>query len=309
MAKKVIMDVDTGIDDAIAILLAIASKDIDLLGITTVSGNVNRDQATINTARILKKFGYENIKIYKGSSKPIEYKLHEAKHIHGDNGLSNLLEDIKVDQERFGDAFEFLEKSIRKYGKDLTLILTGPQTNLAKLIDKKPYLINLIGKVIIMGGAINEKGNRTLTSEYNIFVDPHSAFDVFHSNIKDIHLISLDVTHKALLTYEDISNINNNHLRNFLIKLTSKYMDMQEIKKGKRAFVMHDPLTVLYCINKDILETSKKYVTVERTGELTRGMTICDYNDRLKKEKNINISIGINKRLYKDLLIDTFNNF
>ena len=309
MAKKVIMDVDTGIDDAIAILLAIASKDIDLLGITTVSGNINRDQASINTARILKKFGYENIKIYKGSKNPIKYKLHEAKHIHGNNGLSNLLENVEIDKNSFGDAFKFLERSIRKYGKDLTLVLTGPQTNLAKLLDKKPYLTDLIGKVIIMGGAIDGKGNRTLTSEYNIFVDPHAAYNVFHSRIKDIHLISLDVTHKALLYYEDIEKIKNKKLSKFLIKLTSEYMDMQEIKKGKRAFIMHDPLTILYCINENILKTSKKYVTVERIGEFTRGMTICDYNNRLKKEKNINISIDIKKALYKDLLIKTFNNF
>ncbi|MGM0380139.1 MAG: nucleoside hydrolase, partial [Bacillota bacterium] len=257
----------------------------------------------------LKKFGYEDIKIYKGSNKPIKYDLNEAKHIHGDNGLSNLLENIEVNDNSFGDAFEFLEKSIKKYRKDLTLILTGPQTNLAKLLKNKPYLSKLIGKVIIMGGAINKKGNRTLTSEYNIYVDPHAAFNVFHSNIKDINLISLDVTHKALLSHNDIDKIKNNNLSDFLIKLTSEYMDMQEIKKGKRAFIMHDPLTVLYCIDENILKTSKKYVTVERTGEFTRGMTICDNNNRLNKKKNINISIDINQKLYKNLLIKTFNNF
>ncbi|MEA3423486.1 MAG: nucleoside hydrolase, partial [Bacillota bacterium] len=157
--KKIILDVDTGIDDAIAIILALGCNDIDVLGITTVSGNIHVDRATLNTKRLLKFLNREDINVYKGMSKPIQRELVDASHIHGKSGLAGQLEDIEVDEYVDEDALKFIEEQIISNPNEVTIIATGPQTNIAKLLEIKPMLAKLIKSMIVMGGAISVKGN------------------------------------------------------------------------------------------------------------------------------------------------------
>ncbi|MEA1974698.1 MAG: nucleoside hydrolase [Bacillota bacterium] len=297
--KKVILDVDTGIDDAIAIMLAVGSKDIDLIGITTLSGNIEINKATINTLRVLKILGREDIKVYKGAEKPLERELVDASHIHGPDGLAGQLKDIEVKYNNKKSAFEFLESSINKYGDNLNIIMTGPETNLAKLFLMKPELTSKVKNVIAMGGAIEVHGNKTPTGEFNIVTDPEAAYNCFNSKIENFTLVSLDVTMKALITKEDLNLINNRSTRNIVYGFTKAYMERYFKKFGVRGCPMHDPLTVLYLINPNIITIEKQYVTVERSGEFTRGMTVCDYNSHLNRKANINICKKIDVELFK----------
>ena len=201
--KKIILDVDTGIDDAIAIMLAVASKEIEILGITVTSGNIHIDQGIINTKKILKVLGREDINVYRGSDGPMKRPLVDASHIHGKDGLSGQLADIQVKSTSDGCAFNFLEESINT-SSDLILIMTGPETNLSKLFEMKPHLKKKFKTVIAMGGAINLQGNATLVGEFNIVTDPEAAYNVFHAGIDSFSLLSLDVTRDALINKEEL---------------------------------------------------------------------------------------------------------
>lgn len=305
--KKIILDVDTGIDDAIAIMLAVASETIEILGITVTSGNIHIDQGIINTKKILKVLGREDIKVYRGSAEPIERALVDASHIHGKDGLSGQLKNIIVNPGSDGCAFNFLEEMLNTYEEDLTLIMTGPETNLAKLLKLKPNLRDKIKNVIAMGGAINLKGNATLVGEFNIVTDPEAAHEAFHSGIENFTLLSLDVTRDALINKEELRRIENLEVRKIVAGLTENYMERYFLGNGSYSCLMHDPLTVLYCLNPSLIETRKEYVTVERTGEYSYGMTLCDFDGRLGKEKNVFISSNLNIEAFKNSFFNLMN--
>lgn len=304
---KVILDVDTGIDDAIAIMLAIASKDIEILGITVTSGNIHVNQGIINTKRILKVLDREDIKVYRGSEKPLNRPLVDASHIHGKDGLSGQLLDIQVNEQADGCAFEFLEEVIREYQSDVTLIMTGPLTNLARFIERDPNIHNSIKKVIAMGGAIDLKGNASLVAEFNIMTDPEAAYQCVHQGFEAFHLISLDVTREALINKDDLQRIESPRIRKIVEGLTSNYMDRYYGFHGHYGSLMHDPLTILFLLKPSLIKYEKKYVTVERFGEFTAGMTLCDEGDRYEKQKNIFVSRKLDSKAFKEVFIDLMN--
>lgn len=297
--KKIILDVDTGIDDAIAIMLSLASDNIELLGITTLGGNINLDQVLINTKKLLKYLGREDIKVYKGSKTPLKRALVDASHIHGKDGLAGQLKDIKVDDSHSGSALEFLEESINKYGEELTIIMTGPETNLAKLLIDKPHLSKKVKNVIAMGGAIDVIGNATPVSEFNIVTDPEAAFKCFQSKIENFSLVSLDVTMDALITKNDLSKIKDENIRNLVLGLTNDYMVRYNKKHNIYGCPMHDPLTILYLLNPSLMKTERRHVTVEKCGEFTTGMTVCDYNNQICNQSNLIICKDLNVEVFK----------
>lgn len=305
--KKIILDVDTGIDDAIAIILALGCNDINVLGITTVSGNIHVDRATLNTKRLLKFLNREDINIFKGMSKPIKRELVDASHIHGKSGLAGQLEDIEVDDYVDDDALKFIEEQILSNPNEITIIATGPQTNIARLLEMKPKLAKMIKSMMVMGGAISVRGNCTPVAEFNISTDPEAVFEVIHAGIEDYTLVSLDVTQKALLKKEDLTLIKDDYIRNFIDALTKNYMDRYYKIHGIYACPMHDPLVILQLIDNDILTLEKQYVTVETNSECSDGMTICDFDNHWDKEPNVKITTSINEKLFKDKFFEIIN--
>ncbi len=305
--KKVILDVDTGIDDAIAIILALGCNDIDVLGITTVSGNIHVDRATLNTKRLLKFLNREDVNIYKGMSKPIQRELVDASHIHGKSGLAGQLEDIEVDEYVDDHALKFIEEQILSNPDEITIIATGPQTNIARLLEMKPKLAKMIKSMMVMGGAISVKGNCTPVAEFNISTDPEAVFQVIHAGIDDYTLVSLDVTQKALLKKEDLKLIKNDSIRNFIEALTKDYMNRYYKIHGRYACPMHDPLVILQLIENDILTLEKRYVTVETNSEYSDGMTICDFDNHWDKKPNVKIATDIDEKLFKDKFFEIIN--
>lgn len=289
----VIMDVDTGIDDAVALMLATASEEISLLGVTTVSGNVSVDHATRNTKRILKGLGYGQIPVHRGSAKPLVRPLVDATQIHGHNGLNNQLTGMDVMVPLEETAIDFLAETFRNQPGSVTLITTGPLTNIARLFEKAPDVVGKIGRMIMMGGVVAGRGNHTPVAEFNILTDPEAAYRVFHAGVADLTLVSLDVTRKALLREAHLDWLTDPGSREMVRALTEAYMSRFEAATGERACPMHDPLTVLYLLDSDILQTQREFVTVETRSRFCDGMTLCDFGHHYGEPPNLTVTRGI----------------
>ncbi|MEW6624531.1 MAG: nucleoside hydrolase [Bacillota bacterium] len=303
--KKVILDVDTGIDDAIAIILAVKSKALDILGITTVCGNVPVSQGAINTKRILKLLGSEKqIPVIRGASKPLIREPYFETNVHGENGLGGTLEDLEVDVSDGVFGPDFIIEKILENKNEVTLIMTAPLTNLALSLQKEPAIVHYVKEAIIMGGAVATYGNVTPTAEYNIFVDPEAARLVFHSGMP-ITLVGLDVTRKALIDEKVIEKLGEGSIKHFIKKSTECYMERYSRRYGLRGCAMHDPLAVAVALDKKLVTTQKYYVDIETKSQLSDGQTVCDFQRRLNREANIEVCLDLDVSRFLELFINT----
>lgn len=301
--RKVIIDADTGIDDALAIILAVKSRKLDIVGITTVCGNVPLEQATVNTLKVLKLLGKEKeIPVIPGASRPLMREpIHETS-VHGARGLGGALEDMETDAASDGFAPDFIIEQARKHKGELALILMTPLTNMALALRKEPRLAEWVQELIIMGGVVSGPGNMSPAAEYNIFVDPEAAKIVFHSGIPTT-LVGLDVTRKALLHESHIGQLPESELTDFIRVSTSHYIDRYSKVNGVRACAMHDPLAVGVAIDRSIVETRKLFVDVETRSELCDGKTVCDFQGRLKREPNLDVCLQVDSSRFMDLFV------
>ncbi|WP_163971161.1 nucleoside hydrolase [Oceanobacillus halotolerans] len=305
--EKVILDVDTGIDDALAILLAAESKQLDILGVTAVNGNVPIDTVVTNTKKVLQLFDNMNtIPVYKGAHQPILRSTHYAFHVHGEDGLGGALQDMEVAKNEDMYAPDFIIEQARKHKGELTLIMVGPLTNLALAVQKEPRLSDWVKKVVVMGGLVSEggKGNTLPTSEFNIYADAEAAKMVFHSGLR-IQLVSLDVTLKAFLTKERIEQLKGTKYYEFVMQSTEIYREMARKKFDLEGCALHDPLTVGVVIDPTLVETETYYVDVETKGEISYGQTVCDFRNLLGKEPNVEICLDVDHKRFIDLFIET----
>jgi purine nucleosidase len=198
MKKKVILDVDTGVDDALGILLAIRSGEMDVLGITTANGNVSLDQATQNTCKLLQLLEAEEIPVIKGAAKPLLRGSFFEHRVHGEDGIGGALRDMPIRKKASeGYAPDFIVDQVRQNPGEVTLVMTAPLTNLALAVLKYPQLIRDVKEVIVMGGVVQSFGNVTPVAEYNMYVDPEAAKTVFQAGFPSLTLVGLDVTRRA----------------------------------------------------------------------------------------------------------------
>lgn len=303
--KKVIIDVDTGIDDAIGILLAAKSGLCEILGITTVCGNVSLDQATINTNKVVKLLGKEHdIKVVRGASRPLFRKPFYELSVHGNDGIGGALKDMEVNMDNEGFAPDFIIEQAKKHKGELTLILLAPLTNMALALYKEPRLKEWVKELVIMGGAVKRPGNITPAAEFNMYVDPEAAKVVLHSGIP-ITLVGLDVTAGTLLTEADIEKMQGNHLGEFVKECTGHYINRYFQLNGIRSCAMHDPLAVGIALDKSLVKTEKHYVDVETKSELCDGYTICDFKNMLKKEPNADVCLEVDSERFINMLVET----
>lgn len=308
--EKVILDVDTGIDDALAIIYAIESNQLDIKGITTVNGNVPLDYVTKNTFKVLELADSNDIPVYKGAVEPyVREPVHEFQ-VHGDDGIGNALDDLKVSKE-LEDTFaaDFIIESAHKYKEELTLIMVGPLTNLALALKKDPGIKDMIGRVVIMGGVVSNagRGNMLPTSEFNIFADAEAAKVVFHKGL-DITLVSLDVTHQVMMTDEHVKQLEGTKYYDFVKNATDEYMDYGQKLYKRRQCALHDPLTVGYVLNPELIETEKYYVDVETASPLSYGQTICDFRGLLGKEPNVKVCLNVDSEQFLEHFLKTIGN-
>lgn len=307
MRKKVILDVDTGIDDALGILLAIRSGTMDVLGITTANGNVSLDQATENTCKILQLIGADrHIPVVRGANKPLMRPTHFEQRVHGKDGLGGALRDMPVRMKTAeGHASDFIAEQVRRHAGKVTLVMTAPLTNLALAVMKYPELVHEVEEVIVMGGVVQGFGNITPTAEYNMYVDPEAAKIVFQAGFPSLTLVGLDVTRKALLTEEHIRELGDSPIGRYVKESTADYMQRYYERNGVRACALHDPLAVGVALNKKLVATRHYYVDVETRSELCDGQTVCDFQSRLTRQPNVHVCLDVEADEFLKLFVQT----
>ena len=300
--KKLLLDVDTGIDDAIALLLA--AKESELVGVTTVNGNTSLDNATANTLKVLRLIGREDIPVVRGADRPLLREPHFEARVHGDDGIGGALGDMESGTPAEGFAPDFIIEQAEKHKGELTLVLLAPLTNMALAVRKEPRLKDWLKEVIIMGGAVDTPGNITPKAEFNIFVDPEAAKIVFQAGLP-ITLVGLDVTEKTLLDEPHVREMAGNAEGEFIREATVQYMNRYEEMTGSRACSMHDPLAVGVALDRSFVRTERLYVDVEADSSLCDGQTVCDFNKVTGREPNMDVCLEVDGERFIRYLIQS----
>lgn len=295
MKNKIIIDADPGIDDALAISLAINCEKYDILGITLVSGNVEATLCYYNTLKIL-NFEQTSIPIYIGSQKPLKRELVTAKETHGEDGLgnSNLLYNYVKPNEK--NAVDFIIESLKK-DKKIKIFALGPLTNIAKALKKCPEVFEGV-EIISMGGAFKSHGNCSPVAEFNYWVDPDAADYVIQNYPGKVKIMPLDVTRKFVLTPNIISFLMHLDKKRaeFIKKITDFYMDFHYEYEDIIGSVINDPLTMICDLREDLFEKKEYYAQVQKDGYAMGELIVDEYNF-YKKEPNIILYTNINSEI------------
>ena len=311
MPQKIIIDTDPGQDDAVAILLALASpKELNVLGIVTVAGNVGLKQNSKNALKIVELSGRQDIKVYAGCDRPMRRTPVTAEHVHGQSGLDGPnLPDPKIAlQDAHGVDFIIQTLQDSPPG-EITICALGPLTNIAMALVRAPQIAPRIKEIVLMGGGYFEGGNITPTAEFNIYVDPEAADIVMHAGIKTT-IIPLDVTHQALATKQRIQSILD--LENKTGKAIHQMLTFSERfdlgKYGWAGAPLHDPCVIAYMLAPEIFTGRHVNVEIECASDLTRGMTVVDYWRVTEREPNATYMRHIDDDRYYDMLTQRLAN-
>ncbi len=279
--RKIIIDTDPGQDDAIAILLALASpEDIEVLGITTVAGNVPLDLTSKNARIVCELAGRADVPVFAGCDAPLVRRLVTAEHVHGKSGLDGPdLPDPEMPlQEQHGVDF-IIETLRREPAGTITLCPLGPLTNIATAFDRAPDIVERVQEIVLMGGAYFEVGNITPTAEFNIYVDPEAAEIVLKSGVKKITMMPLDVTHKALVTRarNEAFRALGTPVGRAVAEMTDFFERFDREKYGSDGAPLHDPTVIAYLLAPRLFTGRFINVEVETQSKLTLGMTVADW--------------------------------
>ena len=286
---RIIIDTDPGTDDAVAILIALAHfTDQEILGITTVAGNVGVKVGTKNALRILEHAGRNDIKVYEGESAPLERDLLTAEWVHGTDGLGGVPFPEPSKKEEQIDAVSFLKDSILNSEEKVTICVLGPMTNIGKALLEKPEIVENIEQIVFMGGSATG-GNTTPAAEFNILVDPEAADVVLHCGAKLV-MMGLDVTHQAISTSERIQNISDTKTKTseLLVGLMSRLANLEIVKKKfPDGTPVHDAFVTAYLVDNTLTTGNLVNVEVETSSDLTLGQTVVDINEISERDKNV----------------------
>jgi inosine-uridine nucleoside N-ribohydrolase/sugar/nucleoside kinase (ribokinase family) len=301
-ATPILIDCDPGHDDAIALLLALASPEVELLGVTSVAGNQTLDKTTANALRVLEFAGRGDVPVAAGADRPLVRDQFVAAYVHGETGLDG--PDLPPPQGKPVDrhAVDFLAETIRNHDRPVTLIPVGPLTNVALLLalhpDARPE------RIVLMGGAIAE-GNVTPAAEFNIWCDPEAAARVFASGI-DVTMIGLDVTHKALFTQAHIGRLAG-RVGEMVTELLRFYDTFHRSVYNFDGSPIHDALAVAHVLNPELVGTLKRNVEIDTESELCRGRTVVDLWQRTDREPNAQVGVEVDSDGFLELLVERIN--
>ncbi len=287
--RKIIIDTDPGQDDALALMTAFgARKELNILGVTCVAGNVPLELTSVNALKICELSGAFNVPVFKGSSAPLKRKLITAEHVHGKTGLDGTDLSVKKKELEVTGAVDFIIECTEKYRDEkITICALGPLTNIAKVLEKNSRFTDSIEEIVLMGGGFFEGGNITPAAEFNIYVDPEAAKIVLQSGVK-ITMLPLDVTHKTLVQRNFLNKLHESG-KNSAIQ-SAKLLDFFERydieKYGSQGGPLHDPNVIVYLLNPEIYSGKLVNVEIEVESELTRGMTVVDWWNVTNREPN-----------------------
>ncbi|MBY6200606.1 nucleoside hydrolase [Maritalea mobilis] len=305
MTRKIIIDTDPGQDDAVAILLALASpEEVDVLGITAVAGNVPLELTAKNVRIVCELAGKRDVKVFAGCDRPLGRDLVTAEYIHGKTGLDGPVLPDPTMTLQDGHAVDFIIETLRTEPEgSVTLCPLGPLTNIATAFQKAPDIMPRVAEIVLMGGAYFEVGNVTPAAEFNIYVDPEAAEIVFKSGAP-ITVMPLDVTHKALTTRARIEAFRD--LDTDVGRAVAEWTDFFERfdmeKYGSEGGPLHDPCVIAYLIKPTLFSGRHVNVEIETASELTRGMTVADWWGVTDRPKNAMFMGDVDADGFFDLL-------
>ncbi len=302
--RPILIDTDPGQDDAIAILLALASPELELLGITTVAGNVPLALTSRNARIICELAGRTDIPVYAGAAQPLQRALVTAEFVHGKSGLDGITLPEPQMQLREGHAVDFLIETLMQR-EGITVCALGPLTNIALALQKEPRIAQRIERIVLMGGGYFEGGNITPAAEFNFYVDPQAAAQVFAAGIP-ITMAPLDVTHQALTTRPRIAALRA--LGNRVGEAAALWMEFferfDEEKYGQEGGPLHDPCVIAWLLKPELFTGRRCNVEVETQSELTLGMSVVDWWGVTRRPQNALVLGGIDADGYFRLITE-----
>jgi purine nucleosidase/pyrimidine-specific ribonucleoside hydrolase len=301
VTTQILIDCDPGHDDAIALLLALASPEVELLGVTTVSGNQTLEKTTANAIRVLDLAG-SDLSVAAGADRPLVRDRFVAAYVHGESGLDG--PDLPPPSREPADrhAVDFLAHALLAATEPVTLIPTGPLTNIALLLARHPDAAEHVERIVLMGGSIAE-GNVTPAAEFNVWADPEAAHRVFTSGL-DVTMIGLDVTHKALMTRGHADRLRASEPTGRAVsELYDFYSVFHRRTYGTEDSPVHDAVAVAHVVRPGIVETAERHVAVETQSALCRGRTVVDLWRRTDNEPNTHVAVDIDSDAFFELLL------
>ena len=301
MPIPTILDCDPGHDDAIAILLALASPELELLGITTTYGNQTLQKTTANTMRVLELVGCTDVPVAAGADRPLERELVVAAHVHGESGLDGPVLPVSSAAPISDDAVTFMAATVAEASSPVVLVATGPLTNVARYLGV--HGTDGIARIVLMGGAIAE-GNFTPAAEFNIWCDPEAAAAVFACDL-DVTMIGLDVTHQALLGRNVEERLRAaGRVGSVVADLNVYFTRYHHETYGWDGAPVHDAVAIAHLVRPELVETRYRNVAVEVESDLCRGRTVVDLWNRTEAPQNVHVGIRIDADAFFDFLVE-----
>jgi len=305
MTKRIILDTDPGIDDSLAILLALASPEIQLEGLSVVHGNSSTEQGTINALSVLELARASHIPVYRGCELPLVQPSLLAPETHGDQGIGYAKLSAPLSQPNVEKGTDYLIQKIMSSPGEITLVAIGPLTNIAIAIRQEPRIAENVKEVFIMGGAIRHQGNTTPLAEFNTYVDPHAAHIVYHSGMP-ITLTPLDVTYQCIFTKDDLNRLLriDSPITKFIADATRFYMEFHDEYQSIDGCVINDPMTLALTFMPEICDYEEHYVDVDLSGGVSMGSTFADFYRMSKKHANMKVALGVRPRDFMEVFLE-----
>ncbi len=306
--RKMILDCDPGHDDAVAIILVGNNPEFELLGITVESGNQTLKKTGRNALNLV-QFLELDVPVCLGATNPIIKEVEICDAIHGESGLDGFdFPELKIDFDS-RHAVDFIIQSVMNSTEKITMVTTGPMTNLALAIRMEPRILDNIEEVVLMGGSF-QNGNVTPAAEFNVYCDPEAAHIVFNSNVK-VTMVGLDVTRKVLTYPAIIERMEkvNNHVSDMFVKLMKVFNENQKRVFGFEGSPLHDPVTIAYLIDPTLLEVVFVHCDIDISHSTSYGRTNCDIFDYLKLEKNIYVAKDIDVKKFWNIIEDSLKRY
>jgi inosine-uridine nucleoside N-ribohydrolase len=308
VTTRILIDCDPGHDDAIALLLALASPEVELLGVTTVAGNQTLEKTTANALRVLEFVGRGDIPVAAGAGRPLVREPFAASHVHGETGLDGPVLPPPSGTTVSQHAVDFLAERAGEEDRPPTLVAIGPLTNVALLLARHPDVAGRLERIVLMGGAIGE-GNITPSAEFNVWADPEAAARVFASGL-DVTMIGLDVTHQALMTREHADRLRRaGRTGRMVAELFDFFNRFHEETYDFEGSPIHDAVAVAHVFRPDLIETIGRHVAIECASELCRGRTVVDLRGGRGSEPNARVGVGIDGDAFLELLLERLAGF
>jgi purine nucleosidase len=305
MPKKILFDTDPGIDDACAILLALASPELSLEGLSVVHGNSSLEQGTINALSVLELANAGHIPVAKGCELPLVQPSLLAPETHGETGLGYAKLPEPRSRPIAQHGIDFLIEKILAAPGEITLVAIAPLTNVALAIRQEPRIVEALKEIIIMGGALRHEGNTTALAEFNTYVDPHAAHIVYHAGIPTT-LIPLDVTYQCILTPGDVNRLQkiDAPITNFVAEASRFYMEFHDEYQQIEGCVINDPLALALTFAPELCAYQELPVDVDLSGGISMGKTVADFYNYGKKSANMRVALGVRARDFIDLFVE-----